>query len=459
MKKKIAMLTAVCVLAFSTPSRAANFVDMPSSDSRFYDAFVYAIEKNIITGDGAYLNPSANLTFAEALTFISRVKPFDCEMTDITPFGVSTDKWYYSTVAKAYTLGYISLDDSAQLNPERYLTQNEASALISRVFSASPLSTASGDNCTRAEFIWQIYYYSKDSSVTDKSEEITAPTEDATDAPTEKASEFSDLKAQAAQEAMQVALGIRPDGTSYITRVVYTDDSQTDWQSGGISSSSRPSSGSTNRPGKDDEEETEAPTKDNNSDTDEPTTNAPSEAPTEPETPEPTYGNYDGPVDNEKDNVLDDPFNDGWRPPGWTGDGDDNDNNSGGDGWDDEDDDFYINDDDDPDYKPEKPTEDKTEEPTDDVSEVPSEDNSEEPTDDVSEVPSEDNSEEPTDDNSDSPTENNSDEPTDDVSEKPTEDNSEDNSENSENDNLLVSYCDDSEILHNYIIPKERWLN
>ncbi len=408
MKRRIALLTAICMILFSLPVFGAEFTDMPPEDSRYYDAFVYAINKKLITGDGTNLNPNSYITQAEALTIISRIKPFDCDETDITGFGVSKDKWYYSTVAKAYTLGYVTADT---LSPEKSINRISANAIIGKVFGKTPTPWPNNELCTRAEFIWEIYFHAPDGKypVTQTPDETTP-----TDSPSEETGEFSDLKAKAAQEAMQVALGVNPDGTSYINKVVYTDDSQTDWQSGRVSSSSRPSSGGSNSPssGNDDDEpdedETDAPTQEPTTDPDTPA-DEPTDAPTEPETSEPTYGEYDGPIDNDKDNVIDDPFDDGWRPPGWNGDDDE-----GQGGWDEEDDDFDINDADDPDYEPETdPTDEPTSSPSDEETDGPSESETDEPTDGETDEPTDGETDEPTDGETDDPTDSETDEPTD----------------------------------------------
>ncbi|MBQ8002826.1 MAG: S-layer homology domain-containing protein, partial [Clostridia bacterium] len=409
MKRRLALLTAFFVLISALSVFAQGFTDMPAADSKYYKAFEYAIGKKLIAGDGTNLNPNSLITYAEALTIVSRIKSFNCEETDVTAFGVSKDKWYYSTVAKAYTLGYITADaETGLINAESPVTKVSAFAMIARVYGKASTPVTDNSLCTRADFIWEIYWQAPDGCNAGNQ-----PTENASEAvsevPTEATTEYSDMKAQIAQEAKQLALGILPDGSSYTNVVVYKDETQSDWASGKVSggSSSRPSGGGSNRPSDDDddndtpdEKETEAPTED--STPTEPQTQPPTE-PTEPETPEPTYGEYDGPIDNDKDNVVEDPFDDGWRPPGWVGGDDDDgdDGNSSGGGWDQEDEDFNINDADDPDYQPETdaPTQAPTDEPSDNVTDAPTD----APSDDVTDAPSDTPSDDVTDAPSDTP--------------------------------------------------------
>ncbi len=415
MKRRIALLTAILVLISALSALAQGFADMPGEDSKYYKAFEYAIARKLIAGDGTSLNPDSYITQAEALTIISRIKPFDAVETDITFYGVSKDKWYYSTVAKAYTLGYITPDFNGMLAPGQNITRISANGMIGSVYGKTPTPWSTNELCTRADFIWEIYFQAPDGYSASVS---VTPTESPTEAPTEAPTEFSDLRAKAAQEAMQVALGIRSDGSSYVDVASYKDVSQTDWASGNVStssSSSRPSGGSSNNNNSnnnsndDNEVETQAPTE-SNTGGNEDATQAPTEEPTQAPTEEPTYSDYDGPIDNDKDNVIEDPFNDGWTPPGWGNTDTDTDSGSDSDsgGWDEEDDDFFINDADDPDYEPEtKPTEAPTDEPSEDETEAPTDE------------PSEDETDEPTDEPTGEPTE---DEPTDEPTGEPTED-------------------------------------
>ncbi len=356
MKRSFALILAVFMLAFSLSVSAADFSDMPQKDSPLYDAFEYAIGKKLVSGANGKLNPDGKLTYAETVTILSRMKNIDAPETDITAFGVSKDKWYYSAVAKAYTAGYFS-DSSKVSNPDSVISEKEVRHMFFKTFGVYANFKETDLPVTRATLVYEIYMTAPD-GYKSKTEAVEQPTgEAATEAPTE----FSDLKAKAAQEAKQLALGILPDGTSYVDNVVYIDYSHTNWYDGTGSSSSRPSSSNrpgNNRPNKPDDE-TEAPTED---DIEQPT-QPPTEMPTEPETEAPTY---DGPIDNDNDNVVKDPFDDGWTPNNPGGNG----GNGGNGGYDDEDEDFTFNDADDPDYIP--PTDNETESET-----APSESDSE----------------------------------------------------------------------------------
>lgn len=400
MRKIMSFLTSLFMILFSLPVYSSAFSDMPDKSNRFYPAFVYAVEKKLIAGDGTNVNPNGLITPAEALTIASRIKSFDCDETDITAFGVSRDSWYYSTVAKAYTLGYISADALSEVNSPA--SKAKLFAILSSIYGKLPSQTADESLCTRAEFIWEIYYMAPDGYISATEEATKGADPSQTEGASESSSEFTDLKAKAAKEAMQVALGLNPDGSSYITNVVYTDNSQTDWQSGRVTSSrsDRP----TNSKPKDDP--TEGPTEPEEDEPTEAPTEAPTEGATEEPTEEPSYGDYDGPIDNGNDNTVDDPFNDGWRPPGWI-----DDNDEGQDGWDGEDDDFGINDADDPDYNPDSDKDDPTDEPSSDPTDEPTDEPTGEPTDEPSDNPSDEPSDEPTDEPSDNPSDTDKDNP------------------------------------------------
>ncbi len=427
MKRRIALLTAFFVLVSALSVLAQGFNDMPEKDSKYYAAFEYAIAKKLVSGDGTSLNPDSYITYAEALTIISRIKPFDCPESDITYYGVAKDKWYYSVVSKAYTLGYITPDDSGRLTPEKQISKYDAYAMLAKLYGNQATPAAANEFCTRAEFIYEIYRLAPDGMYASAQTPTEGLSENPSEAATEAPSEFSDLRAQAAQEAMQVALGIRADGSSYINTVVYKDSTQTDWASGNVSgsSSNRPSGNKpSDKDDDDDEEPTQAPTEKptNPKDDEEEATQPPTDEPTENE---PTYDDYDGPIDNDKDNVVDDPFNDGWRPPGWV-EGDDD---YGDDGWDDEDEDFDINDADDPDYVPEtkpkdEPTEEETDEPTDEETDAPTDEETDAPSDEESDSPTDEETNSPSDEETDIPSDEELDTPTDEETDVPTDEDS-----------------------------------
>ncbi|MGM9552191.1 MAG: hypothetical protein ACI3XA_08055 [Clostridia bacterium] len=357
MKKKFALLTSVFVLIGSMTAFAQGFSDMPQKEHPDYPAVEYAINNKIITGTDGKLALDSPVTLAETLTFISRVKPFGSENADLTKVtDISQSDWYYETFSQAVASGFITPDENSCLNPKKVLSVEEAMGYISRALGTdlTKVTTVEGGEktATRQNVVTYIYNYASESSTTP----TESATEPYTEGATESATEFTDLKAKAAQEAMQLALGILPDGTSYTKVTAYQDRNSTDWATGKVSSStSRPSGGGGNNNNKDDEdneEPTEAPTEE--------PTEAPTYEPTEPPTSEPTepdYGDYDGPIDNDKDNVIDDPFDDGWRPDG---------GNSGGEGggYDGEDEDFIVDDGDDPAYAPTDKETDSTEEET-----------------------------------------------------------------------------------------------
>ncbi len=437
LKRSIAIFIAMFVALSSVSVFAADFSDMPEKTNPNYEAIEYAVNNKIITGVDGKLSLDKSVTLAEVLTFISRVKPFGESAADLTRVtDISPADWYYETFTKAVAAGFIAPDGDNKLNPTKVLTTEEAVTLINKALGSSlQLPEMKDKTATRENVVTYLYSAKPIETATEGTENL----------------EFTDLKAKFAQETMQVALGILPDGTSYTKVTAYVDRSSTDWTSGrpvggSSSGSSRPSGGSGGSSGggssdDDDEEErpTEAPTEAPTQAPEEEETQPPTQAPTEPEPTEPVYGEYDGPIDNDKDNVIDDPFDDGWRPPGY-GD-DDSEGGSGGGGFDDEDDDFIIDDADDPELFPtEGETTAPTEAPTEDESEAPSENESEAPSEDKSEVPSENESEAPSEDESEAPSENESEVPTEDKSEAPSENESEAPSENESEEETVTAF-------------------
>ncbi len=417
-KRRIAFLTAFMIFALALSSFAAPFSDMPKSDSVYYSAVEYAAAKGILNGDGGKLMADSPVTRAQAAAFLTRALGFS-KKADISSLkDVKSGDWYADSAATVIAAGLISPANGSFM-PDKTLTKKEAAIILSKAYGLGfeekdidklyALLTGSSDKAgdlskavSRGDFILWLYNAVKAAPAEKASEPASESVSESVSAPTE--AETKSAYELAAEEAMRLALGIRADGTSYIEKnVVYRDGGHSmDWKdTGGSSGSKRPTTPS--KPTKPIEKPTEPeePT--------EPSTDKPTEPPTEPQT-EPPQEDYTGPIDNDKDNVIDDPFGD-----------DDGDNN-------DSEDDFNFNDADDPTDKPsEKPSED----PSEDVSEKPSEEPSDEPSEDVSEEPSDETSEDVSEEPSEEQSEETSEEPSEDVSEEPSDEPSEETSEES----------------------------
>ncbi len=413
MKRRIAILTAFMIFALALSSFAAPFSDMPKSDSEYYSAVEYAAAKGILNGDGGKLMADSPVTRAQAAAFLTRALGLS-QKADISSLkDVKSGDWYADSAAAVMAAGLIPSENGSFM-PDKQLTKKEAAIILSKayrlgfeekdmdklltVLSGSPEKAGNlSALISRGDFILWLYNAVK-----------AAPSETASEAPSQNASESASAPTEAesknayelaAEAAMRLALGLRADGTSYIEKnVVYRDGGHSmDWKDiGGSSGNKRPSTPS--KPVEKPTEPKDEPTEPN------------TEEPTEPQTEPPE--DYTGPIDNDKDNVIEDPFG-----------GDDEGNN-------DAEDDFNFNDADDPTDKPsEKPSEEQSEKPSEDMSEEPSDESSEDMSEEPSDESSEDMSEEPSDESSEDMSEEPSDESSEDMSEEPSDESSEDMSE------------------------------
>lgn len=136
-KNKIFAFILSFAMLFGSVASAATFSDMPSSPEA-QNAIENAVKNGIISGytDGTF-KPDAYITRAEMASIITRA----CGATadgNISSFGdVSPDKWYYSSVAKAYEMGALSGSDG-KMNPDNFITFQECFTVLSNVFDLVP---------------------------------------------------------------------------------------------------------------------------------------------------------------------------------------------------------------------------------------------------------------------------------------------------------------------------------
>ncbi len=132
--RKIIALTLVCLVLMSTVAFAAEFKDMPEAGHWSTSALEAAVENGLLTGNDGYVFPDDNMTRAEMATIMARA----CGATndaDISSFtDVSTSDWYYSSMAKAVAMKAFTGSDN-KLNPENYITRQEAFVVLARVFA------------------------------------------------------------------------------------------------------------------------------------------------------------------------------------------------------------------------------------------------------------------------------------------------------------------------------------
>ena len=136
MKKIISLVLLVVLVltncAFADELTAKDmFVDMP--DNWATEALVAAVENGLISGSDGYIKPDDYMTRAEMAAIMVRATNAS-EEADITAFtDVLESEWYYSAMAKAVKMGAFTGSDG-KLNPENYITRQEAFVVLARVF-------------------------------------------------------------------------------------------------------------------------------------------------------------------------------------------------------------------------------------------------------------------------------------------------------------------------------------
>lgn len=142
MKRVISALLA-CALAASAAmtSLAATFTDTEQVRSWAETQIEYLVEKGVLNGrgDGTF-DPQTSVKRVEFIKMLDETFGLTDKAT-ISYSDVSTDAWYYEYVARAAKQGYL-LGYGTQLNPEGYLTRQEAAALLARYLDLDPDNAA-----------------------------------------------------------------------------------------------------------------------------------------------------------------------------------------------------------------------------------------------------------------------------------------------------------------------------
>lgn len=130
--KKVISSIAAGVLLLTQSAFAAEFVDMPDNWST--EALKKAVSDGLLSGSGGYIHPDDYMTRAEMATIMARACGAVNE-ADISSFtDVKPDDWFYSSMAKAVAMQAFTGSDN-KLNPEDYITRQEAFVVLARVFS------------------------------------------------------------------------------------------------------------------------------------------------------------------------------------------------------------------------------------------------------------------------------------------------------------------------------------
>lgn len=133
MKKLLAILM-VCVMSLSTVAFAAEFTDVEGHWAA--TSISAAADNGLITGSNGLFRPNDNMTRAEMATIIARA----CgavEMADLAAFtDMDPNDWTYASMSKAVAMGAFN-GSGDKLNPNNFITRQEAFTVLSRVFGLS----------------------------------------------------------------------------------------------------------------------------------------------------------------------------------------------------------------------------------------------------------------------------------------------------------------------------------
>ena len=133
---KSLVLIFVFAAAFATVSYA-DFTDMPE-DATAKIALETAVENKLLTGyETGEIKPYDNIKRAEMAAIIVRAFGAENE-ADISNFAdMNTSQWFYDEMSKAVAMEVFQ-GDGLNLNPESYITYQEAFEVLARVFDLQP---------------------------------------------------------------------------------------------------------------------------------------------------------------------------------------------------------------------------------------------------------------------------------------------------------------------------------
>ena len=140
MKKIITAVTLALIFAFCVMSVSA-FDDMPNDWST--KALQSAVDNGLLKGTDNKLLPKDKLTRAQMATILVRALGAT-ETSDISQFtDVPKNAWYYTAMATAYKMGIFKGDGAGKMNPDAFITRQEAFVVLARAFNLRA-STTSG---------------------------------------------------------------------------------------------------------------------------------------------------------------------------------------------------------------------------------------------------------------------------------------------------------------------------
>lgn len=133
MKRILAGFLTATILCASAPVALAS--DIEDSWAKTYIEYLHdegVINPSASTGN---YSPSAKVTRAEFMRYINRAFHFE-EMANISFSDVDSSAWYYDTIRIAVKYGYISGVGDNKMDPNGYVTREQAAAIIGRIYKA-----------------------------------------------------------------------------------------------------------------------------------------------------------------------------------------------------------------------------------------------------------------------------------------------------------------------------------
>ena len=136
MKKRL-LSAFLCAAMLATMIPAAFASDL---DGHWSKNFIeYLDDEGIINPSattGKY-EPERKVTRAEFMRYVNRAFHFT-EKASISYSDVQSNSWYYDTVRIAEKYGYINGTGNGRMNPEGYVTREQAAVILGRLYKANP---------------------------------------------------------------------------------------------------------------------------------------------------------------------------------------------------------------------------------------------------------------------------------------------------------------------------------
>ena len=140
MKRAMSIVLSLLMVLTLVPnfSYAAEFSDMPDDWSK--PALEKAVENGLLVGDNGKIRPKDNLKRAEMATVLNRAFGAYVKAPISKFVDVSVTSWYYDEMAKAVQMQTFK-GDGERLNPENFITREEAFIVLARALKLEPSAT------------------------------------------------------------------------------------------------------------------------------------------------------------------------------------------------------------------------------------------------------------------------------------------------------------------------------